>query len=212
MASQSKYLANKLIDWFWRGQVFSPPAIHYFAYFTSTHGPRANSTAYALNNTVSVVCNDGKVNLYKVTTAGATAAAQGALFAGTSNEVITDGTAVLTEQTTGVQDGTSLVEVAGGAYARVALTASLANMAGTQAAASTTASSGISRITSNNIAITHPAPTANWGFLWALGTFDASTAGNLLMVDGLNTAKTVNSGDAAPSIAISAYTFQIDTV
>lgn len=212
MASQSKYLANKLVDWFWRGQAYAPPATHFFAYFTSTHGPRANSTAYALNNTVSVVGNDSKVNLYKVTTAGTTAATQGALFAGVSNEVITDGTAVLTEQTTGVQEGTALVEVTGGAYARVGVAASLVNFAGTQAAASTTASTGTSKTTSNNIAITHPAPTANWGFLWALGTFDASTAGNLLMVDGLNTAKTVNSGDAAPSIAISGYTFQIDTV
>ena len=60
-------------------------------------------------------------------------------------------------------DSTAGTEVTGGSYARVAITSSLANWAGTQSAGSTTASSGTGGTTSNNGAITFPAPTANWG-------------------------------------------------
>lgn len=108
------------------------------------------------------------------------------------------------------ETGTAGTEVTGGSYARVAVTASLANWAGTQNAASTTASSGTGGTTSNNAAITFPAPTANWGSVthWAL--MDASTAGNAWIYGALTTAKTVNNGDAAPSFAAASLTFQID--
>ena len=101
-------------------------------------------------------------------------------------------------------------EVSGGSYARVSVTSSLANWAGTQAAASTTASSGTSGTTSNNNAITFPAPTANWGSITGIGIYDASSAGNLLFWAPLTTGKTVNNGDAAPSFAAAALTVQID--
>lgn len=101
-------------------------------------------------------------------------------------------------------------EVSGGAYARVAVTASLTNFAGTQAAASTAASSGTSGTTSNNAAITFPAPTANWGTVTHIGIFDASTAGNLLFWGALASSKTINNGDAAPSFAAAALTLQLD--
>ena len=101
-------------------------------------------------------------------------------------------------------------EVSGGSYARVAVTSSLANWAGTQSAGSTTASSGTGGTTSNNNAITFPAPSANWGVVTHVGIYDASSAGNLLVWTGLTTSKTVNSGDAAPSFAAAALTFQID--
>ena len=107
-------------------------------------------------------------------------------------------------------DGTAGTEVTGGSYARVAVTSSLANWAGTQAAASTTASSGTSGTTSNNAAITFPAPAANWGTITGLGIYDASTGGNLLIYSALTTSKTVNNGDAAPSFAAAALTFQVD--
>ena len=102
-------------------------------------------------------------------------------------------------------------EVSGGSYARVTVASSLANWAGTQAAASTAVSSGTGGTTSNNNAITFPAPTANWGTVVAAGIFDASTGGNLLTFSALTTSKTVNNGDAAPSFAAAALTFQIDT-
>lgn len=100
-------------------------------------------------------------------------------------------------------------EVATGSYARVAVTSSLANWAGTQSAGSTTASSGTSGQTSNNAAITFPAPTANWGTITSFCMFDASTSGNLLLQAALTTSKTVNNGDAAPSFAIAALTWTI---
>lgn len=101
-------------------------------------------------------------------------------------------------------------EVSGGSYARVAVSSSLANWAGTQAAASTTASSGTSGTTSNNGAITFPAPSANWGSITGFGIFDAATSGNLLIWGSLSTPKTVNNGDAAPAFNAAALSIQID--
>ncbi|HAF44677.1 MAG TPA: hypothetical protein DCK83_06995 [Gallionellaceae bacterium] len=101
-------------------------------------------------------------------------------------------------------------EVTGGSYARVAVTSSLANWAGTQSAGSTAASSGTGGTTSNNAAITFPAPTASWGLVTEYCVFDASTSGNLLWRTALTTPKTINNGDAAPSFAAGAATLQLD--
>jgi hypothetical protein len=101
-------------------------------------------------------------------------------------------------------------EVSGGSYARVSVTSSLSNWAGTQSAGSTTASSGTGGTTSNNNSITFPSPTANWGTVTEVCVFDASSAGNLLFRTALTTSKTINNGDAAPSFAAAALTFQID--
>lgn len=92
-------------------------------------------------------------------------------------------------------------EVSGGSYARVAVSSSLANWAGTQSAGSTTASTGTGGQTSNNNAITFPTPSANWGSVTHFGIFDASTSGNLLFHAALDNAKTINNGDPAPSFA-----------
>lgn len=101
-------------------------------------------------------------------------------------------------------------EVSGGSYARVGVTASLANFAGTQSAGSTTASSGTGGTTSNNGAITFPAPTANWGVVTHWAIYDAASAGNLLYHAALTTQKTVNNGDAGPAFAAAALTVQED--
>jgi hypothetical protein len=101
-------------------------------------------------------------------------------------------------------------EVSGGSYARVEVAASMANFAGTQAAGSTTASSGTSGTTSNNGNITFPAPTGSWGVVSYMGVYDASSGGNLLCYGALTTPKTVNSGDSAPVFEPAAFTFQID--
>jgi hypothetical protein len=101
-------------------------------------------------------------------------------------------------------------EVTGGSYARVTYASSLANWAGTQSAGSTVASSGTTGTTSNNNAITFPAPSANWGTVTHIGVYDATSAGNLLFWSALTTSKTINNGDAAPSFAAAALTFQID--
>lgn len=107
-------------------------------------------------------------------------------------------------------DSTGGTEVTGGSYARVAVTSSLANWAGTQSAGSTAASSGTSGTTSNNNAITFPAPTANWGVITGAAIYDAASGGNLLTYSALAASKTVNNGDAAPSFPAGSLTFQID--
>lgn len=101
-------------------------------------------------------------------------------------------------------------EVTGNAYARVTVTSSLANWAGTQAAASTVASSGSSGTTSNNGVITFPTPTpSGWGTVTGVGIFDATSGGNLLIWAALTTSKTINAGDSVTFPAAS-LTFQID--
>lgn len=112
--------------------------------------------------------------------------------------------------TTTGSDAACGTEVTGGSYARVSVASSLANWAGTQSAGSTVASSGTGGTTSNNNAITFPAPTANWGSITEMCVFDASSSGNLLFRSALTTPKTVNNGDAAPSFAAGALTLQID--
>lgn len=97
-------------------------------------------------------------------------------------------------------------ELTGNAYARVGVSGSLANWAGTQSSGSTTASSGTGGTTSNNGVITFPTPTANWGAVTGMGIFDAASGGNLLFWGSLTNAKTINIGDAvtfpAGSLAI----------
>lgn len=108
------------------------------------------------------------------------------------------------------EPGNAGTEVSGGSYARVSVAASLANFAGTQSAGSTTASSGTSGTTSNNNAITFPAPTANWGSVTHWMLMDAASGGNGWIYAPLTTAKTVNNGDPAPSFAAGALTYQAD--
>lgn len=103
--------------------------------------------------------------------------------------------------TTSCSDSSTGTEVSGGSYARVAVTSSTSNW---------DATSGTDGTTANTNAITFPAPTANWGTVVAFFISDASSAGNMLVCQALTTSKTVNNGDAAPSFAAGALTFQID--
>lgn len=101
-------------------------------------------------------------------------------------------------------------EVTGGSYARVGVTSSLANWAGTQGAGTTVASTGTSGTTSNNGAITFPAPTANWGQVLSFRIWDAASAGAAIICQNLTTPKTVNNGDPAPAFNAGALTIQVD--
>jgi hypothetical protein len=101
-------------------------------------------------------------------------------------------------------------EVSGGSYARVQVASSLANWAGTQGAGTTVASSGSSGTTSNNNAITFPAPSAAWGQVVEFGVFDSATGGTELFRGTLGSAKTINNGDPAPYFPAGSLTFQID--
>lgn len=98
--------------------------------------------------------------------------------------------------TTACSDSSVGTEVSGGSYARVAITASLANFSGTQGAGTTTASSGTGGVTSNNVAISFTTPTAGWGTVGWYHITDAPTGGNIWLCDALTIAKTVNTGDS----------------
>lgn len=111
--------------------------------------------------------------------------------------------------TTTGSDAACGTEVTGGSYARVGVTSSLANWAGTQSAGSTIASSGSSGTTSNNGVITFPTPSAGWGTVTEICMFDASTSGNLLFRNALTISKTINIGDIV-DLPAAALTFQFD--
>jgi hypothetical protein len=96
-------------------------------------------------------------------------------------------------------------EVTGGSYARVAVATSDTNFNGTHGN-TTGASSGTTGVISNAVAITFPAPTANWGTVVSWGIFDAASSGNLLFQAALQASKTINNGDAAPSFTASSFT------
>lgn len=214
MGLLSDYAQNKVNDAIHRGQPLGAPATMYYALLKCTKGARANSTVYALNDTVAVTANDAKIHLYKVTTAGISAAAQSTLYPGVANEVITDGTAVLTEQNSALDSNSAaIVEPSGGGYARVAVVASLANWSGTQGAGTTVASSGTTGQSSNNIAITFAAPSADWiagtERVWGWAMFDAASAGNLWEWAPLSALQAITNGQAAPSFLAAAISTTI---
>lgn len=99
-------------------------------------------------------------------------------------------------------------EVGGGVgYSRVAITGSLTNWAGTQAAGSTVASTGTGGQTSNNVAIPYAGPvTGSWSIVGWIGYLDSSSGGNLIFWAPLANAKTVPSGATPPSFAAAAQT------
>lgn len=99
-------------------------------------------------------------------------------------------------------------EVSGGSYARVNLAPSDSNWTATQGG-TTGASSGTTGHTDNAVAITFPAPTANWGVVTHMALSDAPTGGNLLIHGALTTPKTVNNGDPAPKFNGGEFDFTI---
>jgi hypothetical protein len=108
--------------------------------------------------------------------------------------------------TTACSDSAIGTEVTGNAYARAAVTSSLANWAGTQSSGSTVASSGTGGQSSNNNAINFPTPTpSGWGTVSHLGFMDASSGGNMWVCVALTVSKTINSGDTV-SFAAGALT------
>ncbi len=106
-------------------------------------------------------------------------------------------------------DSTAGTEATGGSYARVAVTSSLANWAGTQGAGTTVASSGTGGTTSNNNAITFPTATADWGTVNCFGYFTASSGGTLIFYAALTASRNITNGSTA-SFAAGTLTFQID--
>lgn len=101
-------------------------------------------------------------------------------------------------------------EPSGNSYARVAVTSSLANWAGTQSAGSTTASSGTGGTTSNNGAITWPTSTGAWGTLQSVRWYDASTAGNSWICINLTSPLNVSGTGFTVSFAAGQLSLQLD--
>lgn len=207
----------------WRSISAMPcPDTLYLALLVANKGARTNSTAYSTGDVIHVTANggtngDNKPHLYRCTTAGTSAASQSG-YLGVPGEAITDGSAVFTECSpvldagTGFPSGLTEVSTSSTNYARVAVTLSLANMAGTQAAASTTASTGSSGTTSNNNSIAFGAPSGNW----ATGSAQVAAwawydiGGNIYHWGVLTTPKTVNASDPAPTFAAAALSHQVD--
>lgn len=90
--------------------------------------------------------------------------------------------------------GSSLTEVTGGAYARVAVNNTTTNWP-----------AAVSGSKSNGAVFTFPAATANWGTVLSFYIVDASSGGNILYGADLTTSRTINNGDTA-SFAVSAIT------
>lgn len=218
-------LADGSVTWTAVSGIPTPLAI-YAALFVANKGQRLNSQAYSTGDVISLTANGGtggdtRQHLYRCTTAGTTAGSQTG-YLGVPGEAITDGSAVFTEMSPVIDTNSGFpagfTEVSGGSYARVKINAgaypALTDWAGTQSPGSTTASTGTGGTTSNNNAITFPAPTANWatGAAQACGVllFDALTAGNLLGWGPLTIPKTINNGDTAPSFSAAALSIQMD--
>lgn len=107
-------------------------------------------------------------------------------------------------------DSSAGTEPSGNAYARVAVTSSLANWAGTQSAGSTAASSGTGGTTSNNGAITWTASSGAWGNLQSVRWYDAASAGNSWICINLTSALNVSGSGFTVSFSAGQLTFQID--
>ncbi len=93
-------------------------------------------------------------------------------------------------------DGSGGVEVAGGSYARLAVTNNAVNFP-----------AAVGGIKTNGVAWTWGAPTANWGTLVAAAVMDQAAGGNMLYIGPFSINYPVMNGDPAFSIAAGAAQF-----
>lgn len=178
VSALTNFAINKIQDALWRAQALGAPATLFFAAIrgkVGTSGLWLATTAYVVGDLIVPVTHNGRV--YRCTVAGTTAASQ-PTFPTTDGGTVVDGTVTWTEMTPSFDANTNLTEPSGGAYARASLTASLANISGTQGAGTTVASSGTSGQVSINAALNFATATADWGPILAIVVFDALTVGN----------------------------------
>lgn len=107
-------------------------------------------------------------------------------------------------------DSAAPIEPAGNGYARVAVTASLANFSGTQGAGTTVASTGTDGTGENNVAIAFPTSTGAWGNIQSVWFMDASSGGNAWISIDLTTPINVSGAGFTLSFANGQLSFQID--
>lgn len=223
MAGKSDYLENLVVDGLFRGGCLTTAGAAGSS--AVVKGLWTATTAYVVGDITVPHANmtgaGGK--LLRCTTAGTTGSTN-TLAVPNPGTTLSDGSVVWTAiatmpalnvlyvglLTAAPSDSGGGTEVSGGSYARVAVNSTLANWAGTQAAASTTASTGTGGQTSNNGSVTFPAPTANWGSITHFAVYDAPTTGNLLYWAALGTPKTVNNLDPAPFFSAAQLTVTED--
>lgn len=168
---------------------------------SATASTWAASTAYAVGDVVFPTSSNGFV--YECVTAGTSGSSE-PTWPTTLGQQVTDGTVTWEARqvpgrclkrplyfalfTAAPSDSGGGTEVSGGSYARVQYDPSDSNWS---------APSGGNGQTQNSNAITFPTATADWGTVVAVGVFDASTGGNLLVHGSLTTSKTVQNGDTA---------------
>lgn len=222
MSNMSDFLENRLVDGLLRGGAINTSGTLNSA--NVVKGLWTLSTAYSAGDIVVPVSNTTAGGKFLLCTTAGTSGATYTSALGNPGATSADNTVTWTVisgvpapqnlyvalYTANPSDTGGGTEVSGGSYARVALALTLANMAGTQAAASTTASSGTGGTTSNNATITFPAPTANWGSVTGMALYDAASGGNEYFWAALTTSKTVNNGDPAPTFSAAALTVQLD--
>lgn len=218
MGSKTNHSENKILDCLYRGQSITvdgktlswSAAPNWHIGLGVADFFHAVSQVLALNATVFVETDALGWKLYKVTTAGTTAASKPS-YPGANNEAITDGTAVLTEQYDALEAGTAFVEPVSADYARVAVLSSLANWSGTQGPGTTVASTGTDGTIENNNPITYPdAATAGYGKVGMFGFFDAATGGNLFRKAFMTSPVDIGLGAANISFANNQLTNQED--
>ncbi|MBC2668768.1 hypothetical protein ACFOON_15120 [Novosphingobium piscinae] len=208
MSALTDFFENRILDFILRGQALgitgasaaagSGPTSTFLGLYRATAGVSPRSTAVTVGQTTVPATSNGR--MYRCTTAGTTGASE-PTWGTTNGGTTSDGTAVWTEMTPdfdAMNANVTAIEVSGGGYGRVSIASSLANWAGTQAAASTTASTGSSGQTSNNGTLTFPTPTANWGTVAAMVLSDASSGGNGLFWGVMQTPKVININDVVP--------------
>jgi hypothetical protein len=100
------------------------------------------------------------------------------------------------------------MEVTGAGYARGAMASIDATGKATPGGVAG-ASSGSSGQTSNAIEIGFPIPTASWGTVVAMGVYDTSTGGNLLVWAMLASGRQILNGDPGPIFSVDALTITI---
>ena len=196
----TNYYRNQLIDNQMRGQAFTPPTTWYVGLLVAPAGARQNTRTYAVGNIMFVNCSDGAVHAYQCIVAGMSAASQPPGYTGAEGETVTDAVAQFTECSTAVRDGT-FVECSYAGYFRVGVDATMDNFSGTQGVGTTTASTGTTGESSNNNQIVFGSPTSGPSYVWAEGYFDFGVGGNLCIFGPLVVGKTINSGDAPPTVS-----------
>jgi len=105
-------------------------------------------------------------------------------------------------------DDSTITELSGAGYARIAAPRALATWAGTQGPATTLASTGTSHATSNNVAFDFGAAGSAWGTAAYATLSDALSAGNVIACIPLPSALVINNGDPV-SIAIGALSMTL---